>query len=335
MTRKPRVFELYDVYSEAKERKRCSEIGDGFVEGDLLFWRQGLRFLVWPLPVQTEAFVPLSLTIKHANALEHFSKLLKKPYVRIRMSSHDAGLLTLFQWRLENWEYVDVCYEPITKSGFEVMLTVKLATDFYIKRLIVFEDEHWYFRCQSYFGKKFQREFERRIGRTCGVVLSCSNDDRAKLMNLTLESEEMNQPIRCDVIFIQQFRYSVPNGHKVYVFDLEECAMEEMHKYVQTSNAKFFASTKAGNCFKCDTNVTETKIDIIPLCSKSASKWAHHLIVDYSIAFRNIFPPYVLLEILDWLPDVEREEHTKKIATIYSVKQSIEKIFLNKFATDS
>ena len=54
-------------------------------------------------------------------------------------------------------------------------------------------------------------------------------------------------------------------------------------------------------------------------------------IIDISIALASIdLPPYVLLEIIDWLPLFEYVDHKKKIDLIINLKKSISKIFENK-----
>ena len=54
-------------------------------------------------------------------------------------------------------------------------------------------------------------------------------------------------------------------------------------------------------------------------------------IIDVCIALASLdLPPYVLLEIIDWLPLFEYVDHKKKIDLIINVKKSISKIFENK-----
>ena len=51
-------------------------------------------------------------------------------------------------------------------------------------------------------------------------------------------------------------------------------------------------------------------------------------IIDISIALASIdLPPYVLLEIIDWLPLFEYVDHKKKIDLIVNLRKSIAKIF--------
>lgn len=336
MTRKPKVFELYDVYSEAEDRKLRTERSAEFVEGDVISWFQGLRYIVWPLPVQTEVFVPLSITTKINNALEHFSEVLANVRARIRFKSNDTGLLRAFNYKPENWEFVDVFNAQKLERSCTIELNVEFAKNISMKKTFKFEDNQWCFRCNENFGKQIYENFERKIGRTRGVMLAFADCAVAKHVKTLFECDMKPCIINSDVVFFQAFRYTVPKRHIVCVYNVAESVFEEMLQYATNYvNGRFIASTKSGETFECDTSISEVKIDVVRASSKNASIWAHKNIVDYSIAFCNIFPPYVLLEILDWLPDVEREEHAKKIATIYSVKQSIEKIFLNKLATDS
>lgn len=336
MTRKPRVFKLYDVYSDAEDQKLRTERSAEFVEGDVISWFQGLRYIVWPLPVQTEVFVPLSITTKYNNALEHFSEVMENVRARIRLRSNDAGLLRAFNWQPENWEFVDVLCLQTSRACCKIELVVEFAKNIRTKKLFMFDDNLWYSRCNVSLGKQIYEEFERKIGRTRGVIVDFPNHRYGKHV-VTLFDCDMNDClINFDVVFFQAFRYAVPNRHMVCVYNVAESAFEEMLQCaMKCRNAKVISSTKSGEAFERDKRIPEVKMDVVRVRSKNASIWTHKNIVDYSIAFRNFFPPYVLLEILDWLPDVEREEHAKKIATIYSVKQSIEKIFLNKFATDS
>ena len=54
-------------------------------------------------------------------------------------------------------------------------------------------------------------------------------------------------------------------------------------------------------------------------------------IIDVCIAFAAFdLPPYVLLEIVDWLPFFEYVDHKKKIDLIINLKKSISKILENK-----
>ena len=54
-------------------------------------------------------------------------------------------------------------------------------------------------------------------------------------------------------------------------------------------------------------------------------------IIDVCVAFASLdLPPYVLLEIIDWLPFNIYVEHKKKIDLIVNLKKSISKIFENK-----
>jgi len=54
-------------------------------------------------------------------------------------------------------------------------------------------------------------------------------------------------------------------------------------------------------------------------------------IIDICIALQSLnLPPYVLLEIIDWLPLFEYVDHKKKIDLIINVKKSISKIVENK-----
>ena len=54
-------------------------------------------------------------------------------------------------------------------------------------------------------------------------------------------------------------------------------------------------------------------------------------IIDVCIALAVFdLPPYVLLEIVDWLPLYEYVEHKKKIDLIVNVQQSIKKLKLNE-----
>ena len=336
MTRKPRVFKLYDVYSEAEDRKLRTERSAEFVEGDVISWFQGLRYIVWPLPVQTEVFVPLSITMKYDNALEQFSEVMEKERARLRLRSNDTGLLLAFNCKPENWQFVDVFCLQTSPACCKIELVVEFAKNSRTKKLFTFDDNLWYSRCSVDLGKIIYEDFERKIGRTRGVMLDFPNHLYGKHVGTLFGCDMKDCLINCDVVFFQAFRYTVPNRHMVCVYNVAEFAYEEMLQYaMKCRNAKLIASTKSGEAFERDTRIPEVKMDVVRVRSKNASIWAHKNIVDYSIAFRNFFPPYVLLEILDWLPDVEREEHAKKIATIYSVKQSIEKIFENKFATDS
>jgi hypothetical protein len=50
--------------------------------------------------------------------------------------------------------------------------------------------------------------------------------------------------------------------------------------------------------------------------------WQHRLIVDLVLVFGDV-PPYVLLEILDWLPYAEQHKHVRKINLIMAVRGSI------------
>jgi hypothetical protein len=64
-------------------------------------------------------------------------------------------------------------------------------------------------------------------------------------------------------------------------------------------------------------------------------RWAHPDIIDICLALAPFdLPPYVLLEIIDWLPQFEKVSHHKKIHLIQSVWNSIRKInmmtFINK-----
>ena len=60
---------------------------------------------------------------------------------------------------------------------------------------------------------------------------------------------------------------------------------------------------------------------------KDQSKYRQEIIKDICIAFASLMlPPYVLLEIIDWLPNMEYEKHIVKINLIISVRKSIEKI---------
>lgn len=332
MTRKPRVFKLYDVYSDAEDRKLRTERSAEFVEGDVISWFQGLRYIVWPLPVQTEMFVPLSITMKYNNALEHFSDVFKKQGTRIRLKSNDAGLRSVFTSIPENWDYVDIRNLETSSFTCKIEFVFQFSNQYYIRRSFTFQHELWNFRRHQNFTNRIYAEFEKKIGRTRGVILASRDVFESGVVNLKFESDMTHSLIDCDVVFVEEFRYPVPNKHKVYVYNFAESVVDEMLQYVrENTNGKFITSTKTGYCFKCNTNLPETKMDVV----RVHSTWWHKLVVDYSIAFCNIFPPYVLLEILDWLPDVEREQHAKKIATIYSVKQSIEKIFENKSATDS
>ena len=55
---------------------------------------------------------------------------------------------------------------------------------------------------------------------------------------------------------------------------------------------------------------------------RNISKQLHLRILNYSLIFHN-FPAYVLLEILDWLPDLYAADHVTKIHLIISAKKSI------------
>lgn len=57
------------------------------------------------------------------------------------------------------------------------------------------------------------------------------------------------------------------------------------------------------------------------------SRYRWEIIKDICIAFTSLaLPPYVLLEIIDWLPNIEYERHFKKISLIVSMRNSIRKI---------
>ncbi len=60
---------------------------------------------------------------------------------------------------------------------------------------------------------------------------------------------------------------------------------------------------------------------------KAQTKYREELIKDICIAFAHfMLPPYVLLEIVDWLPNMEYENHVTKINLIISMVESIKKI---------
>ncbi len=57
------------------------------------------------------------------------------------------------------------------------------------------------------------------------------------------------------------------------------------------------------------------------------SEHRQKIIKDICIAFASFdLPPYVLLEIIDWLPNMDYEKHFKKISLIISMRNSIRKI---------
>ncbi len=71
--------------------------------------------------------------------------------------------------------------------------------------------------------------------------------------------------------------------------------------------------------FKCITKKCEY--------ADEQSQYRQSIIKDVCIAFAPLqLPPYVLLEIIDWLPHIEYEKHFKKISLIISMRNSIRKI---------
>lgn len=55
-------------------------------------------------------------------------------------------------------------------------------------------------------------------------------------------------------------------------------------------------------------------------------RFNHGVILDASLALLSQLPPYVVLEVLDWLPGMERQSHVRKIRLIEAVRDSVRRI---------
>jgi hypothetical protein len=57
-------------------------------------------------------------------------------------------------------------------------------------------------------------------------------------------------------------------------------------------------------------------------------RWPYNccLLTDLAIVFDLRFPVYVLLEIVDWLPEMWRFQHSRKIETLEAVCKSVRSV---------
>lgn len=109
---------------------------------------------------------------------------------------------------------------------------------------------------------------------------------------------------------------------------------------IESCNVQIIYRTKSGfvlsgvithnleeKIFKCITKKCEY--------TDEQSQYRQSIIKDVCIAFAPFqLPPYVLLEIVDWLPHIEYERHFKKINLINSMRDSIRKIQQNRIKLD-
>lgn len=95
-----------------------------------------------------------------------------------------------------------------------------------------------------------------------------------------------------------------------------EIIYKTQHEFIIDNNKILFIEKKI---FKCIAKKCEY--------ANEQSRYRQSIIKDICIAFAPLqLPPYVLLEIVDWLPHIEYERHFKKISLINSMRDSIRKI---------
>ena len=337
--RKPTVLYVTNVGDSRAELKLRNERGAEFIEGDILVLSKGLHlkcYIVWPLAVQDCIVVPISITKKHEDAVQTFADALGLKFVNIQFSRGDKGMQRLFCWKQpENWSYLEIstlrgrigwvtAYFDGSPNNTE---TLHISVE-----PMAFEDH----KLGSRMGALLLRRFERSIGRTCEVLFGyeCPSDIQwlFNKYNARIDRDGCRY-VRIEIVGEPEMTFQSRPHWKFCVMEVSQCDVEDILDDLGANiDMPFFISSALGRYFKFeidDNDVAKVSQAKRP-CSAGKRKWAHKTIVDYSIAFRNALPPYVLLEIFDWLPDVCDAEHRAKIDAIYKAKQSIEKILENK-----
>jgi len=328
MSRKPKVWELPEDFDPQKAENIVSL---GAIEDDILYWPQSKLATNANYIYRLHRYASISKkrTILQDNPFDYFSDVIddcKRLGICLRIGLKITdGVVRKFPFFEKHWQEAEIIYEKGEVFGF-VSFFGPFYNMLYMTGKILVDES---------FQKNVLLKYWKTLEKTTTYIMCVPRD----LISIHTDVF-MNAGIRqvlCKSIKVEtklnfgEETFVFQPGFELMDFTFAKSKTSKFQKLLdETELIKFkpihIFDDKLPYIYK--ENRTNLKMGICNSGEKTQiSKIRHKVFLELvTVMYALCNAPYVVLEILDWIPFIYQQNHVQKINLIYSIFKSIKKI---------